>query len=98
AVLRRRQAQRSRRRSAAAADRNRAVIDLYLYAQKLLRWTGAGVDGEMLALAQRAKFSQHRLTEDQRMQMVTYAKNLRQSTKNRLTWYKKLAFEYVFGL
>ncbi|MEG2098182.1 MAG: transglutaminase domain-containing protein, partial [Pseudoflavonifractor sp.] len=55
ALLRRRLAEGSRRRKFGAADPNRAVLDLYGYALRVLGWSGGKMVGVILALAQRAK-------------------------------------------
>lgn len=48
------------------ADSNRAVISAYRDLERILGWAGTPVPEELLALAQKAKFSSHVLTGEER--------------------------------
>lgn len=60
-----------RRRRFTAPDVNRAVIAMYVYQQRLLRFHEKGaLDPAAETLGQKAKFSQHILTEEERQEML----------------------------
>ena len=54
-----------RRRAKEDKDTNRSVLNAYGRYRRLRRW-GCGEDGELDRLANKAKFSQHTLSEEER--------------------------------
>lgn len=82
---------RRRDRRFAAPDRNAAAIEIYGYLETLGRF-GVPPDEEAYALACKAKFSQHTLTEDERSAMLTGARAARKKTLETLPLPKKLWF------
>ena len=95
--LRRRLARRSRERRFRDPSTNRAVIAAYLYLRRLGRW-GVPMDEEAEALAKKAKFSPHTLTESERETAVTAARAAAQAADAALPRWKKLLFRYILGL
>lgn len=97
--LRRQLAQRLRARRFGGADTNRAVIAMYLYAGRLLRH---GVGGELSPdaelLGQKAKFSRHILTGEERGGMAAYVADLAKHTDEALPRWRRLALRYFWGL
>ena len=92
---RRRRAQR-RRRGRASASR-RAAIAAYLYLQRLTRW-GAEPPARAGELAQKAKFSPHTLTAEERDAVLRAARAAAEAVDRSLPWWKRFAFRYLLGL
>ncbi len=86
-----------RRRRFAGADTNRAVIDMYRYLTRLSR-RGGSIPEEATTLAEKAKFSQHTLTEDERSTMAALTQREAESLDARLSLVKRLLLRYWFGL
>lgn len=86
-----------RRRRFAGADTNRAVIDMYRYLTRLSR-RGGSIPEEATTLAEKAKFSQHTLTEDERSTMAALTQREAESLDARLSPVKRLLLRYWFGL
>ena len=95
--LRRALARSLRKRRFAGADPNRAVIDMYRYLVRLSR-RGGRIPDEAQALAEKAKFSQHTLTEDERSTMAALTQREAESLDARLSPVKRLLLRYWFGL
>lgn len=98
-VLWRRLAALHRTRVFGGADTNRAVIAMYRYAVRLLRYGGEDElpPGPEL-LGQKAKFSSHTLTSAERAEMASYVADLAMETDCSLTTPSRLVFRYVLGL
>lgn len=97
-VLRRRLAARSRARKFSQADPNRAVIEMYLYMEKVAARTGGAVDTTLEALAKKAAFSAHVLTEQERetaRALMERDANAADRSRSRL---ERLVFRYILGL
>lgn len=77
-----------RRRRREDGDTNRSAIAAYCRYRRLLAW-GRGEDGEMEALARRAKFSQHTLTEEERAAAWDRLETLRRETEKALPVWKR---------
>lgn len=91
-VLRRR-----RERCFGAKDTNQAAIAAYVYLQRLLPW-GAECPSEVQALAQKAKFSPHTLTEDEREAVVSQVQREAAKTDSSLPLCRRWIFRYFYGL
>ena len=94
--LRRSFARRLRKRRFAGADVNRAVIAMYLYQQRLLRfhWKGA-LSSEAELLGQRAKFSQHTLSEEERSKMLEHVRVLAGRTAALPGRWRQISLRYL---
>lgn len=98
-AARRRLALALRRRKFSSPDVNRAVIAMYLYQQRLLRFHWGVELGERVErLAQKAKFSQHTLTEDERSEMLGQTAWLASQTEILPGWWLRLALRYLWAL
>ncbi|MGM9594571.1 MAG: hypothetical protein ACI3U8_09470, partial [Candidatus Onthomonas sp.] len=76
-------------------DTNRAVLEIYGRFQTLTRW-GGSIPEEITELAQKARFSQHQLTEGERRQAVgLLTRELRRVGKDLPSW-KRLLFWLVW--
>lgn len=75
---------------------NRAVIAAYGYMERLVRW-GGNIEPEAISLAQRAKFSQHALTEAERAQMLSLADSQRERAWEGMSKWRRLLF-WLSGL
>ena len=97
--LRRSFARRRRERRFSGADVNRAVIAMYLYQQRLLRfhWKGA-LDREAELLGQKAKFSQHTLSEEERSKMLEHVRALAGRTAALPGRWRQLSLRYLRAL
>ena len=96
-IVRRKLLLRRRVRRWADPDTNAAVIHAYRYLTRLTRWGGA-IPPEAEALAKKARFSQHRLTEAERRTVLSAARTQGAKTDRKLPWWKRLAFRYLAGL
>ena len=86
-----------RKRRFAAADRNRAVIAVYGYLKRLEPF-GADPDGVLGELARKAKFSQHRLSEEERNQAVDAAVSERKRVEENLPFLRRWWIRWILGL
>lgn len=77
-----------RRRSRTSPDTNRSVIDAYLRCRRLLRWGGCEADPGLEALAGKAKFSQHTLSEAERVSAWARLEDVRSRTEAALPAWK----------
>ena len=91
-LLKRRRAARFR-----DPDPNRSVIWMYRCQLRLGRW-GTPMDPELETLAQKAKFSQHILTEDERARALAALRRTAGETAARLPRWKRLLFRYLWDL
>jgi transglutaminase-like putative cysteine protease len=88
-----------RRRRFAAPDANRAVIAMYLYQQRLLRFhRGTALDEAAELLGQKAKFSQHTLTEEERLEMLEHIRQLTARTEALPGRWRGLTLRYIWAL
>ena len=74
-----------------------AAIAAYLYLQRLTRW-GAEPPARAGELAQKAKFSPHTLTAEERDAVVRAARAAAEAVDKSLPWWKRFAFRYLLGL
>ena len=95
--LRRLWARRRRERRFQDENPNRAAIAAYLYLQRLTRW-GAEPPARAGELAQKAKFSPHTLTAEERDAVVRAARAAAEAVDKSLPWWKRFAFRYLLGL
>ena len=95
--LRRFWARRRRERRFQDENPNRAAIAAYLYLQRLTRW-GAEPPARAGELAQKAKFSPHTLTAEERDAVLRAARTAAEAVDKSLPWWKRFAFRYLLGL
>ncbi|MFQ9915636.1 MAG: hypothetical protein ACLRWQ_03860 [Flavonifractor plautii] len=95
--LRRLWARRRRERRFQDENPNRAAIAAYLYLQRLTRW-GAEPPARAGELAQKAKFSPHTLTAEERDAVLRAARAAAARRTESLPWWKRFAFRYLLGL
>ena len=81
-------AARLRQRSRTGPDTNRSVIDAYLRCQRVLRWGVGEADPRLEELAGKARFSQHRLTEEERTSAWARLEEIRARTEAALPAWK----------
>ena len=98
ASARRRLARAGRERRFAGPDTNAAVIHAYRYLERVLRWGREEMDPALLALARKAKFSQHTLTEEERDAFVSAARAAARRIGKGLPWYRRAAYFWLAGL
>lgn len=79
------------------ADPNRAVLYGYRCLLRLTRWGGL-VEAHALELAQKARFSQHTLTEAERETMIGFFAEERQRIPKGLSPLPKVVFRYLWGI
>lgn len=95
--LRRTLARSIRRKRFAGPDTNRAVLYIYRYLERLSR-RGGKIPPEVQALAEKARFSQHTLTEEERNTAAFLAAEEAAQLCARLSPAGRLALRYWFGL
>ena len=78
-------------------DPNRAAVAAYRYLQRLVPW-GGEITKSMETLAEKAVFSPHVLTEEERGALVAYAHQEAADVDQRLTSWKRFFFRYVHAL
>lgn len=81
------------------ADRlrsNQKVIYYYRRMKRLLRF-GGKIDDEIVHIAQKAKFSQHILTDEEVKYVTDYYLIFIADIYEHLSWYRKFPYKYVFG-
>lgn len=78
-------------------DPNRAVIVLYRYLTALERRTGVACPPQALALAQKACFSQHTITGEERSAMETLARAANHAA-GELPFFKRLLLRFFWAL
>lgn len=78
-------------------DSNRAVLNCYGWLVRLTRWGGT-VDPTALELARKARFSQHTLSEEERVMMTVLFHDERQRIGRRLSPLPGLVFRYLWGV
>ena len=76
-------------------DTNRAVLEIYGRFQALTRWGGT-IPEEVTELAQKARFSQHRLTEAERRQAVSLLTRALRRVGKALPPWKQLLFWIIW--
>ncbi len=86
-----------RERNFRQADTNQAVIAAYLHLKKLARW-GGDIPAFVFALAKKAQFSPHTLTEEERLAAVEAARTGSALADKALPWYKRFLCRYILGL
>lgn len=78
------------------SDSNRAALDGYRYLLRLQRW-GGKLDDDILALAQKAKFSQHTLTPEEQQTMTACVERERLRLSRSLPLFQRLVFRFWWG-
>lgn len=78
-------------------DTNRAVLDGYRYLVRLSSWGGL-VEPEVLELAQKARFSQHTLTREERRIILVHFHRERLQIAQNLSPVKQVLFRYLWGI
>lgn len=90
-------AKRFRTKRMAGPDANQSALACYGYLSRLERWSGR-IDGRALELAEKARFSQHTLTEEE----LDYLRRQVDRERTRLcvtsSLPKRLVFRYLWGL
>lgn len=86
-----------RNRRLSAADTNKAILYGYRCLTRLERW-GGQVEGTALDLAQKARFSRHRLTRQEQQTITALFHQERQRIGAGLSPIRKLLFRYFWGI
>lgn len=87
---------RRRRRRLQGEDANAAVRYAYACRQRLKHW-GGQESGELTALAEKARFSQHTLTETERDRGAELFREEARRVYGTLPWWKKPLFLFLWG-
>lgn len=77
-------------------DANRSVIEAYLCLQQLEPW-GIQISETAEELARKAKFSQHKLTDAERMAVLSELQESLSRIDQTLSWPRRLWFRYIWG-
>lgn len=83
------------------SDKNKAAIELYLYATRLLEFmnsqlkTDEKIDDELLSIAQKAKFSSHTITDKELKIMLDGVQQYERKIKTGLPFIKILKCKYI---
>lgn len=83
------------------SDKNKAAIELYLYASRLLEFlnsqlkTDKEIDDELLSIAQKAKFSSHTITDEELKIMRDGVQQYERKIKTSLPFIKILKCKYI---
>ena len=75
------------------SDSNAALLSIYTYCFRMEPY-GAQMDQTVTELAEKARFSRHRISKEQVNICRDYAKNLAVQTYENLTLWKKMRFKY----
>lgn len=86
-----------RERRFSARDANRAVLDLYAYCMKLKQY-GGEIDPAITELAERARFSPHRIREEERTACRTYADSFARKRYKTIDRRGRWRFKYIDNL
>jgi len=93
-VVRRNIVKRSREKHFTQKDANKAIVYMWRYVTRLAR-REVIIQNDIEELALKARFSQHRMTEDERTVMSTYATKLATEVSNDKKWYARLWLKYI---
>jgi len=85
-----------RAKRCAAEDPNQRALALWQECTRLFRLTKQELPEDLEALAQKAKFSQHAMTEQELSQFRAAIREARQSLQSR-PWYRQLLYRLVFA-
>lgn len=88
---------RRRRRLCAQSDPNAAALELYRYLALAERRAGLPMPAQALELAQKAAFSQHILTADERRSLETLARHAHRALRSAPLW-KRLGYALIWAL
>lgn len=88
----------ARKVSFTSGTSNRRAVQYYRYIQMLARLTKQTIPDELTALAEKARFSQHRLTDDELSVIVRYAESLTDSILNDATPLRRTLYRLVYVL
>ncbi|PKM62625.1 MAG: hypothetical protein CVU97_04160 [Firmicutes bacterium HGW-Firmicutes-21] len=94
---RRRNTTAARKKAFTQEDSNKAVISAWRYIERLKPY-GLIPDEHIYALAQKAAFSRHTLTDEERHTVIDYATVKGTETENNLNFIKRFIFRYIMGL
>ena len=86
-----------RRRRFRGEDPNRAVIEAYRYLKRLEPW-GGEITPAALALAQKARFSPHTLSGEERDAMAEEARRQAERADVLLSAPRRFAFRWIWAL
>ncbi|QNM04418.1 transglutaminase family protein [Qiania dongpingensis] len=86
-------------------NRSRAALSVYAYIMGLVS-TGGGsgkeeplsIPDEIHGLAAKARFSQHRITEEELQELLKYAETLRTESEERLSGIRRIHAKFIRGL
>lgn len=96
-LLRRRYLLEQRRKLFEQKNTNKAVIAAWNYIEKLKAY-GVNPDKTIYSIAQKAVFSRHTLTEEERKTVVGFAKEKAKELDKSLGFLKRLIYKYLKGL
>lgn len=86
-----------RTKNMTSQNTNQAVLHCYRYLSHLERW-GGHIDGNATELAQKARFSQHTLSEEERQIMISLFDSTRIKITTGLSTVPLLLFQYFWGI
>lgn len=86
-----------RERRFSAADRNRAAVYVWLYISRLGKYSGAPPE-ESEQIALKARFSQHRISEDELDVLLNHAHDLRSRLQDSSGPAKQIFYRYILCL
>lgn len=95
--FRRKRLLEKRRKLFEQKDTNKAVIFAWNYIEKLKVY-GVNPDKSIYSTAQKAVFSRHILTEEERQKVVGFAEEKAKELDNSLSFFKKIIFRFIKGL
>ena len=83
-----------RKRRFQKSGSNQAVLYMYHHLEKVCRY-GIEMPEDLEAIALKAKFSQHEITDHERSNMYHGVRNLTRSTEKTLRFFRKLRFRWI---
>jgi hypothetical protein len=85
-----------RRRRFDGRSNNKSVISMWLYIETLLR--DAPPEETILGIAEKAKFSQHIVSDTEKKKVLEYTAKLSEAVYSKKSFLGKLAMKYIFAL
>ena len=86
-----------RKRKGAQGDGSQRALVLWREAETLAKLLGEKPPEELLAAAQKARFSQHILTEEDLVPFETYLRRCRRKL-SRAPWYRRLVYRWIYAV
>lgn len=86
-----------RRRHQRTGDPNRQALYRWREALRLARLLKESPTEELIVLAQKAKFSQHTLTQDELQQFDSFSRTCLRRLRQK-PWYMRLIYQYIFAV